>query len=184
MTRYHVATEQNCRLVREAINAAWNATPAAQVVTHVVNGVVVGTEPKAQYLARLGLPADHEQLVHADRLIVAGTDAALELPDTGRTGEEIGKLLGRGGLPSAASLVPVTRPREHSRLPAGVRDVLDDRYVDEQLAEEDTPQKRQQIRDELTNGGRAAAALARRDARGARGELDRAIGLGGGGRAR
>lgn len=180
MTRYHVANAGQCETTRQAINAAWRALPRSQVIRHVVNGVVIGEEPAADYYLRTTGRADFEEAIGPERLIVAGEDAALEIHDSGVVGARLTALLGRGGLPRADELVQVTRAREHSRLPTGVRDVLDDRYVDEQLAEEDTPQRRDAIQAELTNGGRAAAALARKDARGARVELDRAIGLGGG----
>jgi hypothetical protein len=134
------------------------------------NGVVVGTEPAAQYEARLGL--EPTQVVHTSRLLIGddGT-AALEIPDTGKTAEAIAPLLGQGATPSAASLVQVTRPREHSRLPTGVRDLLDDRYIDGELdgtdaagEPRDTPAARGLITAEL-QGAHAAAALARKDAR-------------------
>jgi hypothetical protein len=162
MSRYHVDTAGNLETVRQAINAAWRATPAGSVVTHMFAGRVTHTEPLAQYEARLGL--EPTQVVHSSRLIVVGTDAALEIPDTGKTAAAIAPLLGQGAVPSAAALVQVTRPREHSRLPTAVRDALDDRYVDVELAE-DTPQARGRVTAEL-QGARASAALARKDARG------------------
>jgi hypothetical protein len=174
MSRYHVDTAGNLESVRQAINAAWRATPAGSVVTHMTNGVVTHTEPLAAYEARLGL--EPTQVVHTSRLIVAGADAALEIPDTGKTATAIAPLLGRNGIPSAAALVQVTRPRNHSLLPVGVRDVLDDRYVDAELAAEDTPAVRAAITTELQ--GRAAAALSRKDARGSQAALEDALGMG------
>jgi hypothetical protein len=182
MSRYHVDAPGALETVRQAINAAWRATPAGSIVTHVVNGVVTHTEPLAQYEARLGI--EPTQVVHASRLIVTGADAALEIPDTGKTAAAIAPLLGTGGIPSAAALVQVTRPREHSRLPTGVRDVLDDRYIDGELdgtdeagQSRDTPAARGRVTAEL-QGARATTALARKDVRGSQAALDDAIGIG------
>lgn len=180
MSRYHVDTAGALETVRQAINGAWRATPTGSVVTHIVNGIVTHSEPLAVYEARLGL--EPTQVVHASRLIVAGADAALEIPDTGKTAAAIAPLLGRNGIPSAASLVQVTRPREHSRLPAGVRDKLDDAYVDGEWTligngHANEAAARAAITAEL-QGARATAALARKDARGAQAALERALGLG------
>ncbi len=166
MSRYHVDTAANLEAVRQAINAAWRASPAGSVVTHMFGGVVTRTEPLAAYEARMGIPPVH--VVSPGRLIVAGSDAALDIPDTGKTAIAIAPLLGRGGIPSAASLVQVSRPRENDRLPPGVRDRLDDLYVDAELVE-DTPAARGRVNAELQ--GRAAAALARKDARGSQAAL-------------
>ena len=161
MSRYHVDTAGNLEVVRQAINAAWRATPAGGTVTHMVGGVVTGTESLVAYEARMGIPP--VQVVSPGRLIIVGADAALDIPDTGKTAIAIAPLLGQGGIPSAASLVQVSRPRENDRLPAGVRDRLDDLYVDAELVE-DAPAARGRVNAELQ--GRAAAALARKDARG------------------
>lgn len=183
MSRYLVGTAGACEAARAAINAAWRATPAGSVVTHLYGGVPMHTEPLAQYELRLGL--EPTQVVHTSRLIVAGADAALEIPDTGRTAAAIAPLLGVGGIPSAAALVQVTRPREHSRLPTGVRDKLDDAWIDAQLdgtdgngQPRDTPGARGLITAEL-QGARAAAALARKDVRGTQAAFARAV-FGGG----
>jgi hypothetical protein len=182
MSRFHVDTAGALETVRQAINAAWRATPAGSVVTHMTNGVVTHTEPLAAYELRLCLQPT--QVVHASRLIVAGADAALEIPDTGKTAAAIAPLLGAGGVPSAAALVQVPRARAHNLLPLGVRDVLDDRWIDGEWGKigvanghANEAAARAAIIAEL-QGGRATAALARKDARGSQGALAEAMGIG------
>jgi hypothetical protein len=179
MTRYHVASPGECESVRQAINTGWRAGPAA-FAERVVNGVVVAREPIGAWELRTGRPVGWLQLLPVERLIVSGADAALELPDA--VAQHVDEQLGRGVIPRANQLVAVTRAREHSLLPAAVRDVLDDRYVASVLTSEaeDTPQARAVITAELQNGSRAANALARKDSRAGAQAIERALGLGAG----
>lgn len=186
MTRYHIASAGNCESVRQAINAGWRAGPASHA-TVLLTGERV---PIAEYELRTGRAVGHFQLLTADRLIVAGADAALEMPEPASDGgltwshiaDQLGKTIGGVPTPSAASLVQVTRARQHSLLPTGVRDVLDDRYVDGEYAKignehANEAAARGVISAEL-QGARATAALSRKDARGSQAALDAALGIG------
>ncbi len=180
MTRYYVASAGSCESVRQAINAGWRAGPA-QYAERWVNGTLVKREPIDAWELRTGRPVGWLQLLTAERVIVGGDGStALELPDSDLTGQHIadqlGKTVGGTAIPSSAALVQVARPRDSSQLPAGVRDKVDDAYVDSALAQADTPQARAAITAELQ--GRAAAALARKDARGAQAALEKAMGIG------
>jgi hypothetical protein len=75
--------------------------------------------------------------------------------------------------------VQVTRARGNSALPAGVRDKLDDAYVDRVFAGRpvDDAAAIAEVVAELQ--GRATAALARKTARGQSAALEAALGMGG-----
>lgn len=185
MSRYHVDTAGALEIVRQAINTAWRATPAGSVVTHLYNGVPTHTEPVELWEARHGYPAGHaSQLVKPESLIVVGADAALDLsPVKSRRGAMIDDHLGVGIVPPESALVQVSRPREHGRLPTGVRDLFDDRYIDDEWSKIGVPSghaseavARAFITAEL-QGARATAALARKDARGSQAALERALGI-------
>jgi hypothetical protein len=171
MTRYHVATPGECEAVRAAINST---IPRAG--HRVVNGVAIPVDLAAEE-ARLGL--EPEQLVHTSRLVLgADGTAALELPETTHVEAALGRTIRGTPTPRDSDCVKCTRAREYALLPTGVRDKLDDKYVDSVLTSEteDTPQKRAEIADELQ--GRAAAALARKTTRVGAKEIERALGLG------
>ena len=159
MSRYYVAPAAQLELVRQAINDGALGPHASRMYTLVRNGIAVQVNAAAEE-ARLGV--EPEQVVHTSCLVIAGRDAALELPETAHVSAQLGKTVGGTSIPSVGALVQVARPRDNSLLPAGVRDVLDDRYV-AQLLVEDTPAARAAITAEL-QGARAAAALARWDA--------------------
>lgn len=177
MSRYHVDTPAQLVLVQVALDqsfglrdGAGNPTPREQMVHKPGLGLVPASAVGA--VTCYDQPGAHWPLI-------AGGDgtAVLEIAELA----SIDAKLGRGGLPAASALVQVTRPREHSRLPAGVRDKLDDAYIDSVLdgaddvgVPRDTPGARAAIATELQ--GRAAAALARKDARGALVMVDRMFG--------
>jgi hypothetical protein len=132
--RYHVDTAGNLESMRMAINVAWRATPEGSTVTHLINGVVVGTENAMAYAARHGIRPP--ELVGDDCLLIAldGT-AALDLSAVNELHEtminaQLGKTLGDVSTPKVTALIQVSRPFENGKLPSGVRDLLDDRTVD------------------------------------------------------
>lgn len=184
MTRYHVDTPPKLVLVQVALDqsfglrdAAGNPTPREQMVFRA------GTlAPASQVLGPLhgcyDLPGTHWPLLDGGD----GT-AALQIADAPLIDAKLGRTVNGVALPRSADLVQVTRPRDNSLLPAGVRDKLDDAYVSGQLdgtditgQPRDTPQARAAISAELQ--GRAAAALARNDARASQAALEKAMGIG------
>lgn len=170
--RYHVADAGTLEAVRQAINSTKPAGGA-----RMVGGVLVPlTDAQfAAECARLGI--EPGQLVHTSRLLVVGSDAVLELPETPHVEACLGRTVGGRAIPSAASLAQVTRARDHAQFAAGIRDALDDRYVDSELdGADDVPAARGRVTAELQ--GRAAAALARKDARAGAQAIERALGLG------
>ena len=171
MSRYHVADPGSLEAVRQAINSTIPRTGF-----RVVNGVAIPVDLAVEE-ARLGL--EPEQLVHTSRLVLgADGTAALELPETPHVEAQLGKTIHGTATPTAASLVQVPRARDNALLPTGVRDKLDDTYVDSVLSDGDTPQARAAITAELQNGSRASGALARKDARAGQKAIDAALGLG------
>lgn len=177
MSRFHVDTPAQLVLVQVALDQAFglrdgagNPTPREQMVHKPGLGLVPASAVGA--VTCYDQPGAHWPLI-------AGGDgtAVLEIAELA----SIDAKLGRGGLPAASALVQVTRPREHSRLPAGVRDKLDDAYVDQAFAGKpvDDAVAIAEVTAEL-QGARAVAALARKSVRGSQAALDRALGIGGG----
>lgn len=184
MTRYHVDTPARLVLVQVALDQSFglrdiagNPTPREQMVQR---GSAYG--PASQVIGPghncYDMPGTHWPLIDGGD----GT-AALQIADSPRIDAKLGLTVNGTVLPRAADLVQVTRPRDNSLLPAGVRDKLDDAYVSSQLdgtdfagQPKDTPAARAAINAELQ--GRAAAALARKDARGAQAALEAALGIG------
>jgi len=181
MSRYHVDTPARLELVRLALDQAAgyrNASGQPVVVMHKIvdRGVVVGEIRSDVFCATRGV----EPTRCCDPVIVgADGTAALEIPETPDASLGLGRTVHGTAVPTAASLVQVTRPRDASRLPAGVRDRLDDRYVDEVFANPvlSTTAKEAAVTLELQTT-RAAAALARRPARDAQRVIDAALGGG------
>jgi hypothetical protein len=182
MTRYHVADAGSCEAVRQAINASWRNGPARHA-EHYRDGVLVGREPLADWCARTGRALGEQGPVRPEHLIVSGADAVLELLEDGVHGALVSEQLGKGIVPRANQLARVTRAREHAQFAAGIRDALDDRYVEQVFADEtlSDAQKREAITSELQNGARATSALTRKDSRAGARVID---GMLGGGKAR
>lgn len=206
MTRYHVDTPAKLALVQVALDqsfglrdVAGNPTPREQMVTFdggstfAPASVALTQVPHGGMRLQPGQPHACYTQPGVKWPLIDGGDgtAALQIPDTSdfapANAAAFNALLGTTvsgvALPNAAGLVQVTRPRDSSLLPAGVRDKLDDAYVDSVLdgtdasgQPNDTAQARAAIRTELQ--GRGNAALARKDARNSQAALAQATGLG------
>lgn len=168
-SRYHVDTPANLALVQVALDQAFglrdpagNPTPREQMVHKPGLGLVPASVALGPLHGCYDQPGRHWPMVDGGD----GT-AALAIAELASIDAKLGRTVSGVALPTAASLVQVTRPRDHSRLPVGVRDKLDDAYIDGRLngtdargQARDTPEARAEIAAELQ--GRAAAAIARR----------------------
>lgn len=182
MTRYHVDTPAKLALVQVALdqafglrNAAGNPTPRPMYCP--LRGAWANEMGSPAY----DLPGTNWPLIQGDD----GT-AALEIRQAidNRIDLKLGTTVNGVAIPSAASLVQVTRARDNSLLPAGVRDKLDDAYVDSVYAQNtdtagvvNTAVANAAIIAELQ--GRGAAAVARKGVRGQQAQFDALTGLGG-----
>jgi hypothetical protein len=180
MTRYHVDTPAQLALVAIAIdqslglrNGAGAPTPREQLVykAGVVAPASVHLGPAHQCYDRPGTKA---------RLIDGGDGtAALEIGDD-VPASALGKTVGGVPLPSAAALVVVNRARDNALLgTGGVRDKLDDAYVDSVFADAtlNDGQRRAAVATELQNGSRSANALTRKDSRVGQQAIAQALGI-------
>jgi hypothetical protein len=145
--------------------------------TVLQNGVPVGTIASDVYCATRGVAP-----TTAVAPPVVGQDgtAALELPQAPEIDRHLGKTFGGVALPTAAALVTVARARDNALLPAGVRDVLDDKYVEAVYADQtlDDTAKAALVTNELQNGSRVSNALSRKQTRAGQAAIDAALGLG------
>lgn len=166
MSRYHVDTPTQLALVQVALDkefglrdAAGNPTPREQMVHRPGLGLVPASVALGPAHGCYDQPGRHWPLIDGGD----GT-AALDIAEAPSIDAKLGRTVGGVALPTVASLVQVTRPRENDRLPPGVRDKLDDAFVDAVLSAGDNTGTRAAVTAELQ--GRAVAALARKTARG------------------
>lgn len=179
MSRYHVDTPAQLVLVQVTLDkefglrdAAGNPTPREQLVTRNGGRTYVPAS-SVSAVTCYDQPGRHWPLIDGGD----GT-AALHIAELASIDAKLGRTVSGVALPTVASLVQVTRPRGHSALPTGVRDKLDDAYVDRVFAglAVDNPGAIAEVTTELQ--GRATAALARKTARGQSAALEAALGMG------
>jgi len=182
MSRYHVDIPVKLALVQVALDqsfglrdVAGNPTPRQRVI---YKAGAMGPALAMGSPQEIDLPGTNWPLIDGGD----GT-AALFIADAPTIDAKLGRTVNGVALPRVADLVQVARPRDSSVLPPGVRDKVDDAWIDVQLdgtdingQPRDTPAARAAVRAELQ--GQATAALARKDARKAQRALDVAIGHG------
>jgi hypothetical protein len=163
--RFYVDSPAQLLLVQVALDqefglrdASGNPTPREQLVVHPWFGVVPASVVLGPAHGCFDMPGRHWPLLEGGD----GT-AALQITEVPAIEAKLGRTLRGVAVPPASSLVQVSRPRDHALLPVGVRDKLDDAWIDQQLDAGDTPAARSAILSELQ--GRGTAALARKDAR-------------------